>query len=140
MKHFKPFHAAGIFLYPLETLENQRFSDVVRGYRKRPVARNGSYQTKILSTIIPIVLWDFLMFYQILLSPQVKRCAIIIYKHGYTQVAPRSPVEYGKIRTRNNSTPGHPPRRAKTQDPRKLGNIRKVSKHHRMIASAQSPY
>ena len=26
--------------------------------------------------------WDFLMFYQINLSPQVKRCTIITYKHG----------------------------------------------------------
>ena len=25
---------------------------------------------------------DFLMFYQIFLSPKVKRCAIITYKHG----------------------------------------------------------
>ena len=24
----KPFHAAGLFLYPLKTSENQRFSDV----------------------------------------------------------------------------------------------------------------
>ena len=34
-----------------------------------------------LSTIIFIVFWDFLMFYQIFLSPQVKRCTIIVYKH-----------------------------------------------------------
>ena len=25
---------------------------------------------------------DFLLFYQIFLSPQLKRCAIIAYKHG----------------------------------------------------------
>ena len=35
---FNPFHATGLFLYPLKTLENQRFSDNYRGYRKRPVA------------------------------------------------------------------------------------------------------
>ena len=35
---FNPFHATGLFLYPLKTSENQRFSDVFRGYRKRPVA------------------------------------------------------------------------------------------------------
>ena len=29
-----------------------------------------------------IIFLDFLMFYQIFLSPQVKRCAIITYKHG----------------------------------------------------------
>ena len=33
-------------------------------------------------TISFITFWDFLMFYQIFLSPQVKRCAIITHKHG----------------------------------------------------------
>ena len=33
-----PFHAAGLFLHPSKTSENQRFSDVFRGYRKKPVA------------------------------------------------------------------------------------------------------
>ena len=37
---------------------------------------------KILKTIISIIFWDFLMFYQISLSPQVKRYAIITCKHG----------------------------------------------------------
>ena len=35
-----PSHVTGPFLYFLET-ENQRFSDVFRGYRKRPATRNG---------------------------------------------------------------------------------------------------
>ena len=35
------FHAAGIFVYTLITSENQRFSDVFRAYRKRPVGWNG---------------------------------------------------------------------------------------------------
>ena len=34
----KPFHATGLFLCPLKTSENLWFSDVFRGYRKRPVA------------------------------------------------------------------------------------------------------
>ena len=34
------------------------------------------------STIIFIIFRDFSMFYQIFLSPQVKRLAIITYKHG----------------------------------------------------------
>ena len=34
------------------------------------------------STIIFIIFWDFLMFYQILFPPEVKRCAFIAYKHG----------------------------------------------------------
>ena len=33
-------------------------------------------------TIIFIIFWDSLMFYQIFLSQQVKQCAIIAYKHG----------------------------------------------------------
>ena len=33
-------------------------------------------------TIIFIIFWDFLMSYQIFISPQVKRCVIISYKHG----------------------------------------------------------
>ena len=37
---------------------------------------------KILLTIIFKLFWDYLMFYQIFFSPQVKRCAIITYKHG----------------------------------------------------------
>ena len=35
---FNPFHATGLFLYPLEKSEKFWFSDVFRGYRKRPVA------------------------------------------------------------------------------------------------------
>ena len=34
-----PFNFTGFFLYLLKALENQRFSDVLRGYRKRPVVR-----------------------------------------------------------------------------------------------------
>ena len=37
-----PFHATDLFLYPRKTSENLRFSDVFRGYRKRPVAWNMS--------------------------------------------------------------------------------------------------
>ena len=36
-----PVHVTGLFLYPLKTSENQRFSYIFRGYRKRPVAKNG---------------------------------------------------------------------------------------------------
>ena len=35
-----------------------------------------------IPTIIFIIFWDFLMFYQIVFSPEVKRCAIITYKYG----------------------------------------------------------
>ena len=36
-----PFHATDLFLYSLKPLQNQRFSDVSRVYRKRSVAWNG---------------------------------------------------------------------------------------------------
>ena len=34
------------------------------------------------TTISFIIFWDLSMFYQIFLSAQVRRCAIITYKHG----------------------------------------------------------
>ena len=39
-------------------------------------------QKKIFQTIIFIIFWDSLMFYQMFLSPQVKRCAIVTYEYG----------------------------------------------------------
>ena len=38
---FNPFRVMGVFLCPLKTLENLRFSSVFRGYRKRPVKFDG---------------------------------------------------------------------------------------------------
>ena len=35
------FLSTGLFLYRLKKSENQRFSDVFRGYIKRPLERNG---------------------------------------------------------------------------------------------------
>lgn len=37
-----PFHTTGHYLYPLKTLESQRFSDFFRGHRQSPQAWNGS--------------------------------------------------------------------------------------------------
>ena len=39
-------------------------------------------QKKILQTIMDIIFWDFLILYQILFSPQVKRKMIISNKQG----------------------------------------------------------
>ena len=56
------------------------------------------------------------MFHQIFLSPQMKRYAIITYKHGVYEL----PHEFSNdLRLRNL---------------RKLENIRELSKIHRMIA------
>ena len=35
---FNPFYAAGLFLYPPKISENLWVFDIIRGYRKRPVA------------------------------------------------------------------------------------------------------
>ena len=61
------------------------------------------------------------MFYQIFLSPQVKRCAIITYKYGIYEL------------------PHELPNDKKTQDLKKLENIRKLSKRHRMIPQRPVP-
>ena len=53
------------------------------------------------------------MLYQIFLPPQVKRCAITSYKHGIHELSYELPNKLGF---------------------RVLGNIRKVSETHRMIA------
>ena len=37
---------------------------------------------QLQATMSFIIFWDFSMFYQIFLSPQVKRWAIITYKYG----------------------------------------------------------
>ena len=38
---FNPFQSTGLLLYTMKISQNQRFSDVLRGYRKRQVAWNG---------------------------------------------------------------------------------------------------
>ena len=42
-------------------------------------------------TIMEIILWDFLMLYQIFLLPQVKRSAIISHKQGVYEVPQELP-------------------------------------------------
>ena len=44
-----PFHATGLFLYPLKTSEKLWFSDIFRVYRKRPMAWNGLMPVTIFS-------------------------------------------------------------------------------------------
>ena len=45
------------------------------------------------ATIIFIRFWDFFMFYQVFLSPQVRRCAIISYKHGIYELPHELPKD-----------------------------------------------
>ena len=60
------------------------------------------------------------MFYQIFLSPQVKRCTIITYKHGMYGLPHKLP-------------------KTTYDDLSKLGNIRKLSKPQRMIVQCPVP-
>ena len=41
-----------------------------------------AFDLAAVPTVIFIIFWDFLMFYQIFLSPQEKRFGIIAYTHG----------------------------------------------------------
>ena len=67
------------------------------------------------------------MFYQIFLSPKVKRWAIITYKHGiYEELQHELP---------NNK----PTQKKKKKDLRKLVTIRKLSKTDRMIGQRPDP-
>ena len=50
--YINPFHATVLFLYPLNTSKNERFSEVVRRYRKWPMAWNGlrsNWKTRVLN-------------------------------------------------------------------------------------------
>ena len=69
-------------------------------------------------TISFTIFWDFPMFYQIFLSPQVKRWATITYKHDIYELPHKLPND---LRLK------------------KLGNIRKVSKFYIIIAWCPSP-
>ena len=78
------------------------------------------------------------MFYQFFLSPQVKRCAITTYKHGIYELPHELPND---LRSYGIFAAGEAlvPTQEKKKDLRKLGNARKVSKPHRMIAQCPVP-
>ena len=73
------------------------------------------------------------MLYQIFLSPQMKRC-MITYKHGMYKLTHELPND---LRHRNDLDFADERAFLRTQEKKhagKLGNIKKVSKRHRMIA------
>ena len=81
--------------------------------------------------------WEFSMFYQIFLSPQVKRWAIITYKHGIYELPHELPDELrlrklvkGIFAAGGGLCP-HTHTHKKTQEIRKN---REVPKSHKMIA------
>ena len=68
-------------------------------YRNMMCSTNPSRGTSldfagVLSTIIFVTFWDFLMFYQIFFSPQVKQCAIITYKHSMYKLPHELPNDW----------------------------------------------
>ena len=63
-------------------------------------AKKGYFWT--YPTISFIIFWDYLMFYQIFLSPQVKQWAIITYKHGIYQF-PQELPNHLRLRIPGNS-------------------------------------
>ena len=57
-----PFHDTPLFLYLLKTSENLWFSDVFRGYRKRPLAWNGlMYQLFFRTANLLLLLYPLLL-------------------------------------------------------------------------------
>ena len=66
-----------------------------------------------MSTIMVIIFWDFLIFYQIFLSPQMKRSVIISNKHGIYELLYELPNDLRLTI---------------------LGNYGSISKIHRIIA------
>ena len=54
LKSINPFHASGLFWYPLKASENLWFSDVFRGYQKRTVAWNGLTTWPIVIMLLKI--------------------------------------------------------------------------------------
>ena len=52
-------------------------------------------ENEVSATIILIILWDILMFYQIFLLPQVKQCVIINHKHATYELPHKLPNDLG---------------------------------------------
>ena len=92
---FKPFHATGLFRYLLKTSENHWFSDVFKGYRKRPVVWNGlkSCQISMMALFINY-------FHQKTLSQIFERVLIhlcISFQKNCSRTSPKS-----KFKLKNN--------------------------------------
>ena len=71
---FNPFHATGLFLYPLKKSENLRVSGVFRGYRERPVAWNrfkGSWIVTMKSLSVELT--------EVIVPKYSKKCVLKIF-------------------------------------------------------------
>ena len=81
-KCYRPFLKKNDMGYPIGNLKLRRC---------RPSTKSPPLQLLSATTIIPIIFWDFLMFYQTFLSPQVKRWTIITYKHRICELPHKLP-------------------------------------------------
>ena len=71
-----PFHATGLLLHLLKILENLWFSDVFRGYGKRPVAWNGlMYQLFFRTTNLLLLLYPLLLIESMTYSLPIRFCS-----------------------------------------------------------------
>ena len=82
-----------------KTILAQLYNKTTSSFQARALNTGGIYTVFVIkptlffeTAIIFIIFWDFLMFYQIFLSPQVKLCAIITYKHGMYEFPHELPI------------------------------------------------
>ena len=71
------------------------FEEVTKTIKNETKEEEGGFISMFLgtlgATISFIIFWDFLIFYQFFFSPQMKRCAIITYKHGLYKLSHKLP-------------------------------------------------
>ena len=91
MKHFAKEAVPEAYWEPSRTSRIDLFAKIFNSW-KRHISNSIKYLIGyIVPTITVITFWDFLVFYQIFLSPQVKQCTIITYKHGIYELPHKLP-------------------------------------------------
>ena len=97
MSALNPFLATGLFLYPLKTSQNQRFSNVYRGYWKRPLIWNGfmrwleRHVLEQFATVIPNPFYATYIFLHPLKTSEKKRFSDVFRGHR------KRPIEWNRL-------------------------------------------
>ena len=94
LKHFTELFLFLIYIRKDQAQEQSDWKHWCRCDKQKNECLTGNYNQ--LHNI-----WDFLMFYQTFLSSQVKRCAIITYKHDIYEL-PLELLNYLRLRTLEN--------------------------------------
>ena len=97
-----------------------------------------AYRNAHPTTIIFIIFWDFLMFYQIFLSPQVKRCAIITYIHNIHELLQQLPYDLRLLEIRKHHKM-HPASPLPRHIPQNSGYSKSDHHHGVTIATTTQP-